>query len=420
MRKILLGLFMVVAMVSCQKQYDTGLIPANADMVMSIDIASLAEEAGFSESSAIEFAKRYLKLNTMEIGINFTEPALVFELADGTVGALFSIYDEEALSDFLTEYAKEDMATLPKTSGDLTMSKIYNLVQVAYNDEMLLALYTNGQSDSKVKRQMQAMFDIKYEDSFFATEAYEKMEEIQSNDVVLYTTMSSLPETIKNYYKSILPSNVKSSDIRAISSFDSEEGQLVVESKIFSEKEDAQKMLDQHRDAFHKICGEYIDKVPQESVVTLMAGVEGEKIFSLIKGIPSLSQQITMLEMAADIDIEGKIKEAQGDVMFCMTDKEPLCITANNEQTVLLNGWKQGEVEELPIGKDELEDYTLFAFIDLEKVNKQQYIGYIPIPSVYKCANDLNSITISSKGENDITIKVISNNKGNFIKQLFE
>ena len=419
MRKYYLLLLLSLLLCGCKKN-DDWIIPKNARMVVSVDFVGLADETDLIDSSVYGLFCRFLKTDPLEMGLDFMEPLTLFELADGSFGVRIDIDDEEKLTDCLTEFARDNVATLPRANGELTWSKLLGEIHLAYNAHTLLMFMNTESSDSHTKQVIKELFSLEYENSFYSTKDHDRMDDIKGKDVVMYANLSALPDNVISFYKSILPQSVKCSDIETVSSFNSEDGRLVIKSEVYSDDEKAQAMLDEHEKALKPICGEYIDGIPQESVVTIMAGIDGDKLCEIIKSVPELSKQVTLAELASGLDIRDKVKTANGDVMICIDEDEPLCVCLNGEELNLSDKWTKQAVEPLPVSEEEVTKQSLFVYMDLEKIDNSTYSRTIPIPSVYKTINQLSAITIRSEGKGDITFTIHSNNKENFLKQLLQ
>ncbi len=419
MRKIVFILLISILFAGCKKK-DSYIIPNNASIVISVDFVGLADETDLVDSSVFGIACRFLKANPMEIGIDFMEPVMLFELSDGTKGATMAVDDRKTLTESLKGYARDNIATTPRESGGLTWSKVLGEAQLAYDDNTLLVLVSADKSDSQKKRMAKELFAIDYEHSFYATKDYDRMDDLGGKDVVVYANLSALPDNIIDLYKIVLPKGVKCSDIETVSSFDSEDGQLVMKSELFSDDEKAQMMIDEHEKAIKQIKWDHQNDIPKEAIVTVMAGVEGSKIYEIIKNNPNLSKQVTMLELASGIDIGNRIKNAHDDVMICMDQEEILNITLDGEEYKISNNWTKDVVEPLPVSKEEVGRYSLFAYVDLEKIDNHSFSSTIPIPSVYRCLNQLHAVSVRSEGKGDITVILHSNCKENFLKQLLQ
>lgn len=419
-RFALVATLAALTLTGCQKGNKATVIPDNASMVISVDLISMADETDLMESSVYGLICRFLQIDPMEMGLDYMDPLMVFSMPDGTLGLTLSIDNEETLTDCLTEYARKNIATLPKQSGELMWSELLGEVQLAYDGNTLLAIIISDKSNSNVKKIMTDLFKMEYEDSFYSTKDYEKMEEMSGKDILMYANLSVMPEKMKDFYSMLMPKGIKSSNVELMSYFDSGDGILVMNSELYSDDEHTQELLNNYEGAMKPITGDYIQQVPKESSMTVMAGVNGEQFYQLIKQLPSLSQQLSIAEVASGIDLGNKIKSADGDIMFCMGYEDPLCLTINKETLPLAKGWEPNIMEKLPVSADELSQYSMYAYMDCEKNYSSDMSKTIPIPSVYRCVNDIKAITVKSKGKGDWTITILSNNDENFLKQLLQ
>ena len=75
MKKVFIIVFLTALVISsCKKRESVSVIPANASMVVSLDMLKFSTESDLIDSKLFEQACRVLKINPLDMGIDFTEP----------------------------------------------------------------------------------------------------------------------------------------------------------------------------------------------------------------------------------------------------------------------------------------------------------------------------------------------------------
>lgn len=424
MKKVFIIVFLTALVISsCKKRESVSVIPANASMVVSLDMLKFSTESDLIDSKLFEQACRVLKINPLDMGIDFTEPLYIFQLGNDYVCITASVGDEDNMTDCLSQYAKEKIAVKPKKSGELTWSKLFGEVDLAYNDETLLLVYRTGDTGINAKQMIRSLFELKEEESFYATEHFSRMNDITSSDIVVYSNLSAMSENVQNIVSNFLPENVGKDAVKMISTLDSEDGALVISSKIYSDKDNVQKVLDEQSQSLTKLEGDYLSKVPERSFVTLMAGIKGDKLHKFVNSIPQLSTQLTVASFAIDYDLDELINSTEGDIMICYDDNGDMMWNINGEQNTHLPNatvnW-DGPCKELDITTRDISKCCIYGYVDLSQTDMKQYTRLISLPSIYKCVNSLTDIRFYSEGLGDITIRIESSNNENIFKQLLK
>ncbi len=424
MKKVIVIVILTALVISsCRKRETAGVIPANASMVVSLDMLKFSTESDLMDSKLFEQACRVLKVNPLDMGIDFTEPLYIFQLGNDYICITATVADEADMTDCLTQYAKEKIAIKPRQDGKLTWSRLFGEVDLAYNDETLLLVCKTGDTGPNAKQMIRSLLELKEEDSFYATEHFSRMCDIASSDIVVYSNLSAVSDNVQNIASNFLPENVGKDAVKMVSALDGEDGALVITSKIYSDKKDVQKVLDEQSQSLKKIKGDYLSKIPKRSFVTLMAGINGEKLCKFVNSIPQLSSQLSLASFAIDYDLDKLINSTDGDIMICSSDNGDMMWNINGEQNRHLPNatanW-DGPYKELDITARDISKCCLYGYVDLSQTDMKQYTRLISLPSIYKCVNSLTGIRFYSEGQGDVTVRIESSNNENIFKQLLK
>lgn len=419
---ILVGVVITLTLAGCKGKSATGVIPADANLVVSLDMMKIAEEGDLLNSPLFDQASRILQINPLEMGIDFTEPLYFFELGDGTIGVAANIFSKDKIDDCLEGYAKKNIAQKPKEKDGLTWSKLFGEIDLAYDDNTLLFISDLNGNNASAKDIIKGLFSLEENQTFFATDQFKRMTEYSRSDIAFFSNLAAVPENNRSIFTTILPENVRLNDVKLVASLDCEDGEMICKENIYSDNPEVQKMIDEQEKSIQKIECTYLDKIPKDAIGVLMAGVHGKELYQQIKSQPKLSRYLTLAGFGTSLDIDKLITDAEGDVMLCGKgeDIDKITLWSNNQTTQIVSDDEpfSTETKTLPWSESELKDYCFVLLIDFTQYNSK-LAKQVPIPSIYDLLNDLEYLAVTSKGEGDLTFILHSTNNENIFKQLF-
>ena len=322
-------LMLSIALVSCQKKAYIQTIPKEASMVVSANIANIATEADLKNTSLMQMVNTYVGMITAsdakqqiqsyvespeKMGVDFMSPFYFFQAGD-FVGVTMRIADEGDMEDFLEMLSTQGIAKKQGETDGVKTALLMDDLVMAYNDDtcLLLGKVEGGQDTRHAAIELMQQAE---EESFVATEAYEKMQKKGKGDLVAYSNGSALSKTMLEDVKSFLPAGVRPTDVEIVSAYSFENGKAVLGMEINGKSKEIQKLLKDGNENFHKIEGRYI-KAPQENfAVWACAGVKGPWLLEQLKQETHTKQLLLLLERA--IDIEQIIRNVDGDVAITL------------------------------------------------------------------------------------------------------
>ncbi len=323
------ALLMLFALASCQKKAYIQTIPKEASVVVSANIAKIATEADLENSSLMQMVKMYVGMITAgeakqqiqsyvdspeKMGIDFTAP-LYFFRANDFAGVTMRVSDEGDVEDFIDMLSAQGMAKKQGETNGVKMVMLMDDLVISYNDNTLLLLGKLGGGQDPRRAAAELMQQAE-EESFVATEGFEKMQEKGKDDLVAYSNGSALSGTKLESVKSFLPKGVRPADIEIVSAYSFEDGKAVLSAEINGKSKEIQKLLKEGNENFHKIEGRYINSPQADFAVWACAGVKGPWLLEQLKQDIHTKQLLLMLERA--IDIEQIIRNVDGDMAITL------------------------------------------------------------------------------------------------------
>lgn len=365
----------VLALCSCTNTDYQNVIPANASLVVKVDMKSIAEKSDFKNSKwmkeldgslgavvsgkDMKSVKEYVA-DPMKIGIDFSMPLYFFMMADETMGMTMKVSDEDHVKDFLLLLNKQGLASKPQEKDHWMCGTLIDDIYYSYDGTTFLMLASMKGKNTTISRMARELTALKESDSFASTEAFGRLNE-EEKDVVMYIMSAQMMESLKMAGGVLPPSIYK--DVEALASLDFAQGEARIMGKLFAKTKDAQHLIDEANANLKKMNGRYLDKVSDDAAIWIGAGVKGEWLLEKIKENKELKTMLFATERA--VDVEQMLKAMDGDVSLELplldTEKVDYVLQAELNNTDFLadvNDWKLSQ-----------KDYG----IEMKELEPQQY-----------------------------------------------
>ncbi len=385
-QKYLLLLVLVLAVfTSCSKNDYLNVIPKDATLVASVNVANLAEKAELSGSSAVESVNKYIGLvfngeakskienyvsDPREIGVDFSSPIYMFATPSQCFCLTMRVGSKSKVDDFVNLLVEQGLCGKPVERDDMMTGTLLDEVEFAYDDNTFLFLYSYGDGGSAIRKQFVAqLFAQDKDDSFVSTEHFDIMDD-DKKDMVMYSNLAGLPNETAMMYKQLLPNGVRISDVEMVASLTFEDGKAVYDVEMNGVTEKAKKTIEEWNKNFRKIEGRYIDSPSKDFLVWGCFGVEGNWFFEGLKNNSEFKQILYIVERA--IDIEQIIRSIDGDLAFVIPSS---FVTGESDNSVVdfiatAKVKKTKFLDDVDYWKRSMKDYGL----SMRDCGKNQYV----------------------------------------------
>ncbi len=392
----------VMVLCSCSNKDYQKAIPANATLVVKMDVRSISDKAEFKESKYkmmldgllatavkgedMKTVKKYVD-DPQKMGFDLSTPLYFFMVGEETVGLTLKTGDEGDLNDFLQVLNKQGLASKPTEKDGLKCGTLMDEITYTYDANTFLLL-ASLKGREGVSNQARELMTLKESDSFASTEAFDRMND-DDNDVATYLNGDVFGQDVLKELKSMMSSNsLDPRDMDAVMTLNFENGQATFKAKVWGKNEKAQTLIDEAYDSFDNIEGKYIDRVSNDMLMWMGMNVKGEWLLNKMKENQSTKEALFVVERA--IDIEQMLRAVDGDLAFelqmedVMSKKEPEYIVYGT----LKNSDFLADVEDW---KNTMKDYDM----TMEEKGKNQYVLTMDDAS-YKWGVQDNDIYFSS------------------------
>lgn len=325
----------IMALCSCTNTDYQKAIPANATLVVKMDVRSISEKADFKHSKVMTMldaslvavvkgkdmkrVKEYVD-DPMKIGLDFSMPLYFFMVGEDVFGLTMKMNDEGDVKDFLQLLNKQGMASKPQEKNGLMCGTLMDDIYYSYDKNTFLLLASmNGKGTSTTSRMAHELMTLKEDDSFTSTEAFDRLND-EGDDLVTYTNGKLGKDILSNVLTALLPSSVNVKDIDVLMSLNFEDGKASFKSKVWGKTDKAQALIDEADKNFGKIEGKYMDRVSDNMLIWASANVKGDWALSKLKQSQGGKELLMVIERA--IDIEQMLRSVDGDVALELQMKD--------------------------------------------------------------------------------------------------
>ena len=365
---------------SCEKGEYKSVIPENARMVMSVDLAELASDADLQNSAVVDLLRKTVGLvatgsvkrkvnafieNPIKMGFDLRESAYLFQTPNESYGLALKVGDKGDVDDLFKLLSKQGLCSKITENDGRQWGALFDEIQFAYDsDAFLLLLPTKGEGAEMVKKMIAQCFTLEKKNQFVESEQYDKIE-AEKGAIRLFSKGNALPAVAETYVQNILPKTVRTGDVELRSSFQFENGFVKMSAKLFSENEAVQKLLNEADDKMHRVHGKFAN-VADGSFVWSTLGCDGEWLLGVLKRNETLRNYLMMVERA--VDIEKMLKAVDGDVTFVVRSTNA-ALDGNASVMAMAEVERDGFLSDVDDWQTAMRDYH----ISMQKVGANQY-----------------------------------------------
>lgn len=367
-RFVFMLLLVVAVLCSCTNVDYQKAIPANASMVMRVDLGSMFKKADFQHSETMKTLEQALSIAVKKedtkkmkaymdapsaIGLDFGLPAYVFLVNNELGGITLKVSNKDDLGRFFQSLQKQGVATKPVEKDGLMCGTLFDEISYSYDGTACLLMASlKGRSGTAVSRLARDLMNQKEDDCFVNTEAYGRLSGV-NGDVALYLNVAFLPQEVMTPFMLVLPEKLNPTEVDVVAGLTFEDdGKALLKARVMGKTDEADEIIDDADDNWDEIDGEFINKVSDKMLMWFCANVKGEWLLERLKSNPTCKEMLFMMERA--IDIEQMLKAVDGDIAVELQHKcrQPECVAyAELKNTDFL--------EDVDYWKNSMKDYGI-------------------------------------------------------------
>ena len=393
---------LIAFLAACSKTSEyTNVIPADASVVASINLKSLASKAGLDDKENEAAKQKILEAlksgmnaatfqqlekimkNPSESGIDVESPVYVFSSSSFPYPTIVGkVSNEDNLHASLDVMAKEQICQ-PVSEADGYSFTTTNGDLLVFNNLTVMIIDVNGASQTeKAQEGIVTLMKQTAENSIAKSGAFQKMEK-QKNDINFFASMTAIPSNYRNQVSMGLPAEVKPEDITLVGGLNFEKGKIALKTENYTENDAVKALLKKQMESFGKANNTFVKYFPASTLIFCNIGVKGEGLYNLLSENKEFRNTVSIAK--AD-EVKELFSSFNGDVSgglinFTMSSAPTFMVYAdvkngNALETLYKNkqslGLKRGE-DILELGKDEYVYKTKSMNIFYGIKDKQMY-----------------------------------------------
>ena len=292
---------LIVFLAACSKTSEyTNVIPADASVVASINLKSLASKAGLDDKENEAAKQKILEAlksgmnaatfqqlekimkNPSESGIDVEAPVYVFTSPSFPYStAVAKIKSEDDLHASLEIMVKEQICQPINEVAGYSFTTM-NGGLVAFNNSTVMLISVKGTSQiEKAKEGITNLLKQTADNSIAKSGAFQKMEK-QKSDINFFASMAAIPAPYQEQVSMGLPAEVKAEDITIIAGLNFEKGRIALKTENYTENEAVKALMKKQLEAFGKANNTFVKYFPASTLMFFNVGVKGGELYNLL------------------------------------------------------------------------------------------------------------------------------------------
>ena len=272
---------LIVFLAACSKTSEyTNVIPADASVVASINLKSLASKAGLDDKENEAAKQKVLEAlksgmnaatfqqlekvmkNPGESGIDVESPFYVFSSSSFPYPTVVGkVNNEDKLHASLDVMAKEQICQ-PVGEADGYSFTTMNSGLLVFNSSTILVVNVSGTTQTdKAKEAITNLLKQTASNSIVKSGAFQKMEK-QKSDINFFASMTAIPSTYRDQITMGLPTEVKAEDN--------------------TENEAVKALLKKQMESVGKANNTFVKYFPASTLMFFNVGVKGGELYNLL------------------------------------------------------------------------------------------------------------------------------------------
>ena len=325
-----IAVVMTLALAACSGKKDyANVIPENASLVASVDLAQLLENCELSEADYDKLKSEMGKVlkdgmdakqtavidrimaDPLESGVDFRKRAYLFAMPEAKeAGILFAVSDKgklDALMDVMDE-------TLEEADGCRYMVPDGKSVLV-YDDSALLLAASSVKTSEALQQEVLEWMSGKGA-SYAATEEFRRLEAAEG-EIAIVTSLDIMPQQYKMMGAMGLPQGVELKDIKNLVSLCFEKGELVADVEALYLADAVRNMAESQKKLYGgKVSDKFFGKFPADALLWAGFNMDGKELYTFLSSNPVIGPQLQNGGMLVDF---GKILNGiDGEIAFGM------------------------------------------------------------------------------------------------------
>lgn len=328
---VFLAIFFLITACSHRNSY-VNVLPSEASLVASIDVPSLIEKSGLSESDERLLKEKVGKIlkgelrvdeaalvekvvaHPEESGINWTDKVYMFVMPDNyATGVLASVDNRDKLEALLNVLAEQKVCDSFADGDGYRYAVSEGKFLLAYNEIAFLMVGVQAESEiESLKGKVKMWMNASKAQSYASTEGYAKLQ-AEEGDIKMDVSMNILPQQYAIMAAAGLPDEIQLKDVHSIVGICFEKGELDVNVENYYTNDKLEAQVERIAALYDgRTSGKFLDKFSDDVMFWVNTCVDGKELYSYLQENPSTSAQLKNAHLP--VNLERILTALQGEL----------------------------------------------------------------------------------------------------------
>lgn len=312
MKKILipaLATLLLLASACSQKSEYTNALPMQAETIIAIQPAKLADKAELDNAS-LQKLKDLLKKDTdatlqeyyetllddpAQSGIDFDSPIYLFNIRPAVNSGFIAaakVADEANVQTLVDALQKQGLVSgTTSTDGGYTLTE--GKLLMAYNASTLLMLGAQqGPQVAALKDSIASWMQQTEAQSFASRPEFKQLQQ-QTGDIKAIYSYASLPKSYKSIAGYQMPKGLDLTGLKFIAGLSFEKGSIDLHLAYHTDNEQIKSLLDKQNQVYRPVKNTFIDYFPQSTLLLASVGVNGSALYDLLLEVTPMGEELS-------------------------------------------------------------------------------------------------------------------------------
>lgn len=307
----------VLSLVSCSGNDYLNAIPGNSIAVMAVDLPQMTV-GNKSNASQLSLLKDIFKVESpAECGIDIASKLYFFESADGNLGLVARVLDEENLESWLNKLAKSGLCDKATEHGGYHFTTLKGSFVAGFsNSAVIIVGPAIASQQAAVRQQIVKYLEQDEENSIKTSPLFARLDSIDA-PMALVSQVAALPDKVAAPLTLGAPKDADASQVMVAAGLKSGlDGCFEIVGEPFSFNKDIDKAIKQSLQTLRPITSKYLSAMPANAAIGAFMNVDGKQFIEILHANKQFMALLAGINTA--IDIDNIIKSVDGDMAVVM------------------------------------------------------------------------------------------------------
>lgn len=314
----MLALF-VMSLVSCSGDDYLNAVPGNSIAVVSVDAARAAGEGKAGDDRAV-LLKSLLKVNDFrDCGIDLMSKMYFFESAEGNLGLVSKVSDDDELDTWLNKLAGSGLCTKTSKRSGCRFSTIKDSWVAGFNSSVLVIMGpVIAAQEAAVRQQIIKYIGQNEDEGLKSSPLFDRLDSIDA-PVAMVAQVAALPDNFSAPFTLGAPKDADASQVLVAAGMRvGKEGFLEITGEPFSLNRSIDESMKKSLSTLRPITPKYVGSMSRNDALGAFMNVNGQQFIEMLRANKSFMALLAGINTAVDMD--NIIKSIDGDMAIVLPE----------------------------------------------------------------------------------------------------